>query len=793
MLMAMFIAPGQGAGAAAMNAALPPSSCGGVDLPTKIKNGLVIPHWIAGSDNFWYRRQTAVGAEFNIVEPGRAKIRPAFDHTKIAQALKDAGAGNLQADALPIDDLQFSAAADSTTITIGTREYDCSLKEPRCASREATVREGSLAPNGTVALLSIDGNLWLRDIKSGQMTRLTADGMLDAGYGIAADTYQSIAIPRKKARPNATPMQAYWSPDSTRVVVNYIDQRDVKPYPYVEFDPSEGGFRPKAYSLRIPLLGERRARYELHIFDLVKKTHVKLNFPYEHLIDVHTDILPVRELWWSENGARIFALAHGANMEAAYLFDVDPGSGGVHVLIDEHDSPWTDLNSTSYNQPNVRVIDGDEDIIWYSQRSGWGHLYLYDARTGRLKNAITQGNWLVRDIVAVDRRTRTIFFTGSGRETGNPYYRYLYSVHFDGSGLHLLTPEPADHLITAMGNDFSLGGSIGYSVLSPDGKYIVYNTSPLGKPGTTTLRTADGKLVLDFEKMDITELRAAGYRAPEEFVVKAADGVTDLWGILYRPAGLDPTRKYPVIDDQYASPLLAATPRNYLMAVSGPDFSPVPRPGALSQCGFAVISIDARGTTGRSKEFSRAQYHGLSTMGLEDHIAAIHQLAQRYPWLDADRVGIYGLSYGGWTTLRAMLKFPKFFKAGVAGVPPGDWTAVYPDYEWTQYEGLPVYPNGSNEKSSPGEVPLNYQQLSSTALADRLAGRLMLVVAGLDENVLPGSPLQFADALMDAHKDFEMVFLPRANHYSGWDDYLARRIVKFFQRAFDVPDQTAVQ
>jgi dipeptidyl aminopeptidase/acylaminoacyl peptidase len=469
-------------------------------------------------------------------------------------------------------------------------------------------------------------------------------------------------------------------------------------------------------------------------------------------------------------------------MESAFLFETDPATGTVRTVLEESAKPRMDLNSTSYNPPNVRVVAGGEELIWFSQRNGWGHLYLYDVATGQLKNRITKGEWLVRDIVHVDERRRRIYFTAGGREPGNPYDRYLYRVNFDGSALTLLSPERGDHLLTSPWNDvLTLDGAPSYEVVSPSGDYVVYNHAPLDQPTQAIIRTTDsGQLVSVFEEADATGLFAAGYRPPEEFVVKAADGRTDLYGVIYKPSNFDPARKYPVVDDQYASPLTAVAPRNFVQALRGVGaFGSSP---ALAELGFVVVCIDARGTTYRSREFSHWGYGQLNTMGLEDHVAALRQLAERIPAIDLDRVGIIGRSFGGWSTLRGMLEFPEIFKVGVAGVPPGSMHNMYLDYHLTAFHGRPEYSNGGDSRPAPAEVPRNWQNVDSRQQAGQLAGKLLIVMGELDEHVLPGSTLQFVKSLIDHNRDFELLYLPDTNHLESGSPYVTRRTWDFLVR-----------
>src|SRR5882724_735737 len=774
--------------------------CNGVKWSKLVKNGFIIPHWIGHSDEFWYAREVPSGVEYIIVSAATGRTRRAFQQSDLTAALTKAGAKSVDAHysadqgahrAQPqmfpgepfIEDLTPSQHAVSARISLGGEAYECKGEPLSCARRRDLAQGTSAAPNGLVGIFTRSGNLWLRDLKSGEQRPLTRDGEPDAGYGVYADTYQSRYIPRSREE-TSVPLRVYWAPNSQRVIVSYVDQRMVKPYPYVDYVPPGHDPRPRAYSPRIPLLGERPAAFALFVFDLTKGTSQRLGFPYEKLLALHTDDLPIHKVWWTKDSRRAFALANASNMSGAYLFEVDPTSGNTKVIVEEHDTPWTNLNSNSYAAPNVRMVEDGREAIWFSERDGWSHLYLYDVANGKLENQITRGPWVVRDIVSLDEKRRVIYFTASGREPGNPYYQYLYRANFDGSGLKLLTPERSDHLVTGAAGlgaaDYDNWDTEFDQLMpptSPDGKYVVYSTVPLGKGGETTIRTTNGDLVSTFEKADTDELYARGYRDPEEFVVKAADGVTPLWGVLYEPVELDGTARYPVVDVQYASFLVASTPRNLLSAAGGYPGEA----GSLDGCGFAVVSIDARGTAYRSREFSRAGYRRIDTMNLEDHIAAIKQLAQRFPWLDADRVGIWGASYGGWTTVRAMLRFPDFFKAGVAGVFIANWEAMYPDYEWLQYEGEPQYGGNVREPSHSAEHPTNWAHLPGTDLVTNLKGRLMLVIDGLDENVPPGGEMQFVDSLVRADKDFDLVFIPSATHGGFVGPYMDRRFAKFFQ------------
>jgi len=753
-------------------------------LYPKLRNAQAIPHWIGDRDDFWYRRETRDGHEFIRVDAATGSKRPAFDHQALAVELTTVRGLQAEPGHLPFDDFVYENQGTSIKFNVDGKEYRCTLRSPKCdlIPLSGVSPELLVSPDGRNAVLTRNGNLWLRQMNGGIDRALTADGEQDFGYGIWPDAWQGGYIPRERQATPLPPLKSYWSPDSRHVVVSRIDQRHVEPYPFLESAPRDGSFRPKVHAIRLPLAGEKPATLDWFVFDIPSGKARRLEFPYAKLLVMQADLMPIRKTWWSKNNRHLYAVAFGDNMESAYLFDADIETGQVRTVIEETATPRVDLNSTSYNPPNVQVVGGGAEVIWFSQRDGWGHLYLYDVATGRLKNRITTGAWLVRDIVHVDEESRRIYFTGSGREPGNPYYRYLYRVNFDGSNLKLLSPESGDHLLTSSWNDVvAFDGALSYEPVSPSGAYVVYTNAPIDQPPQTYIRaTTNGGIVSVLEKADATDLFAAGFRPPEEFVVKAADGRTDLYGVVYKPPHFDQAKKYAVVDAQYASPLTAVVPRNFVQALRGAPIHGSSH--ALAELGFIVVTVDARGTAYRSRDFSQWGYGHLNTIGLEDHIAALRQLAKRNPGMDLDRVGIIGGSYGGWSSLRGMLEFPDFFKVGVAAVPPGSMHNMTLDYHFTAFQGRPLYSDGGEVRPTPTEVPRNWQITDGRQQADRLVGKLLIVMGELDENVLPGSTLQLMNAFIKQNKDFELIYLPDTNHGDSGSPYVVRRMWDFLVR-----------
>lgn len=757
-------------------------------LPANLKNlvlnAYVIPHWIDESDEFWYERELKDGHEFVIVNAATGTRQPAFDHARLADVLGEASGKKYGPTNLPFQRFDFGPNRNEIIVTVEGVEYTLPIAEGAVRKRLTSPSGGEfvLSPDGKSGITTRNGDLWLRNMASGNERTLTKDGEPDAGYGIWPDGYHSNYVPRTRKGAPQPPIGLQWSPDSSYVVVPRFDQRHVLPYPMLNSAPTDGRLRPQLYQPRLALVGERPATVEWYAIEVATGDKRQIRLPEASLLKMQADILPLGRFWWRNDSRHLYAVAYGDNMESAYLFDIDVETGAARTVITEEVLPRTDLNTTSYNLPNVWVSGDGQEVIWFSQRDGWGHLYLYDARTGKLSNRITRGDWLVRDIMEVDQTSRVVYFTASGREEGNPYHRYLYRVDFDGSNLRLLTPEPADHILIQKERLFYAPDEMPlHQPFSPSGDYVVYNYSAVDNAPSSAIRsTRDGSLVAVVEKADTGALSAAGWRAPEEFTAKAADGKTDIHGVLYKPSDFDPTTKYPVLDAQYAAPLISVTPRNHFQAYAQ---QPGLDQAAYAELGFIVVTVDGRGTTGRSKAFAQATYGQLNTNGLADHVAAIKQLAADRPYMDVERVGIYGVSYGGYMTIRAMLEFPDFFKAGIATAGIAVMPGMYSDYHWSAFHGRPRYADGGELRSLPGEIPSNWAVLDARRQVDRLQGKLYIQFSELDENVLPGQMMAFVDALIAEHKPFDMLYLPGRAHDLLSEPYVLQRNWDFMVRS----------
>jgi dipeptidyl aminopeptidase/acylaminoacyl peptidase len=410
--------------------------------------------------------------------------------------------------------------------------------------------------------------------------------------------------------------------------------------------------------------------------------------------------------------------------------------------------------STFFESGNGRVnwhyLPDSSEVLWFSERDNWGHLYLYDSQTGKLKNQVTTGQWNVTQVLRVDEENRQIYFLGVGREKGrDPYFIHFYRIGFDGKNLMLLTPDDANHEV----------------YLSTSGKYFVDSFSKPDAPAIAVLRGDTGDLLAPLERADIARLTAAGWKPPEPFTVKARDGVTDLYGLMFKPTNLDAARKYPIVNHIYPGPQTGSVGSRSFSAAHG-DCQ------ALAELGFIVVEIDGMGTPWRSKKFHEAYFGNLGDNTLPDQVAGMKQLAARYPWIDIDRAGIYGHSGGGYAAAGAMFHYPDFFKVGISEAGnhdnreyEDDWAEKWQGLLQTNADGTTSYDNQANQLA-----------------AGNLKGHLLLAHGTMDSNVPPYNTLLVVDELIKANKDFDLLLLPNRNHGFGNEAYMVRRRWDYFVR-----------
>jgi dipeptidyl-peptidase-4 len=734
-----------------------------------VDNADIHHHWIEGQDRFWYQRTNADHTrEFVIVDAATGKRTPAFDQAVVAEGLTPLLKTPITAGALPFAAFRFAEAGKAVDFFAGPVTIRCTLAIAGCTNVPATRYGEILSPDGKYSAFLRDNNLWVRTVADGKEVALSSDGTKYHGYA----TLQGVALNHVRLQRYNLPDApvVLWSPDSKRLLSYRMDEREVKHSYLIQAVPDDGSIRPRLWEFPYAMPDDAaRARIEPIIFDVAGATQVKLqSVPW---FATHLPAFRRREAWWTADGKSVYFLRNDEFYKETTLNQADPVSGQVREVLKETSPTFVQMTTDLFDAPMVRTLTNG-DVIWYSERTGWGQLYLIDGKTGAVRNRITKGDWTVREILRVDEAKRQVYFLASGREKGDVYLRSLYVANFNGSGLRLLTPETdMDHALPHEGMSVILPPApftteVDRNRFSGSGRYFVDNVSRADVPPSFVLRRADGRLVKTIETADVSRLKAGGYVPIEPFEVMAADGKTRLFGNLYRPSNFDAARKYPVIESNYPGPQLARVGKSYGAALWGTLDSFEAQ--SLAELGFIVVTIDARGTPGRSKIFQDYSYgYPDKSSDLDDHIAGLQQLAARYPQLDLTRVGMDGLSGGGYATAHALLSHPEFYKVGVAAAGNHEqrgYAAPFSDV----YFGPPSgkgYVTGSN-------LPL----------AKRLTGKLLLVSGDMDDNVSPTLTLKLADALIKANKDFDLLIVPNADHGVTLNPYVIRRKWDYFVR-----------
>jgi dipeptidyl aminopeptidase/acylaminoacyl peptidase len=488
------------------------------------------------------------------------------------------------------------------------------------------------------------------------------------------------------------------------------------------------------------------------IIDLDARKVIRLKMPPDQHRTTLCDDLKCRDwsdVQWSPDASQVVFVSSSRDHKQATLRVANASTGEVRDVLEEkvatqYESGW--------RRANWYYLAGSSEVIWFSERSNWGHLYLYDFSTGKLKHAITSGDWVVTELVRVDEKERVAYFLAAGKEPGqNPYFRHLYRVDLDGKNLTLLSPEDGDHTIE----------------LAPSGKFFTDSYSRPDVPPVTVLRDSSGKLLSTVAKADISRLLAAGWQPPALFSVKARDSVTDIFGMMFKPANLDANRKYPIVNRVYPGP------QGGSVGVNGWGFSAARGDAqSMAELGFIVVLIEGMGNPLRSKKFHDAYYGNLGDNTLPDQVAGMKELARRFPWIDIERAGIWGHSGGGYATADAMFRYPDFFKVGISESGNHD-NREYEDDWGERYQGLLA-------RNSDGTT--NYDDQANQNSAKNLKGHLLLMHGTMDDNVPPYNTLLVVNELIKANKDFDLLLLPNRRHGYANEPYVTRRRWDYFVR-----------
>jgi len=720
-----------------------------------IYKGSITPHWFQGNTHFWYRNNLKDGArEFVVVDAERGIRAPAFDHEKLAVALSKAASEAFKGDRLPFSEIEF--VEDGKVIRFGAsgKTWICNLSSYECsvATENPESKTSDVTPAGDETQESRRGTGRGQGRGEPGRNARSPDGKWNA---VIKDN--NIFVRAQPESPDSGEAQfskdgesgnAYgrleWSPDSKSLIAWRVEPGERKDVYLVRSSPPDGG-RARLETRPYPLPGDKFTKYEINLFDVA--TH-KQTRPEVDRVE-HEWIAP--RLHWNRDGRRFTYLKVDRGHQRLRVIEVDNQTGATRNVIDEKSDTfiWT-AHTENLRLELVNWLEHSDEIIYVSEQDGWRHLYLVDVKDAKLRQ-ITKGEWVVRGIDRIDEEARQIWFTACGKNADqDPYLLHYYRVNFDGTGLVALTDGHGNH-------------SVQYS---PDRKFLIDTYSRVDLPPVNELRrVANGKLICQLEEADISEMKARGFQPPEVFVAKGRDGKTDIWGLIYRPRNLDPSKKYPLVEDIYSGPQGSFVPKTFGGA----------RYQSLTDLGFIVVKIDGMGTANRSKAFHDVCFKNLKDGGFADRIPWMKAAAAKYPQMDITRVGVYGNSAGGQNAAAAVLFHPEFYKVSVAscGCHDNRMDKASWNEQWMGY--MPP------EKIYSKDPDNWYSQCSNIDNAYRLRGRLFLIVGEMDNNVPPESTLRFADALIKAGKDFDLLVIPGGGHGMG-GEYGQRRMENFFVR-----------
>ena len=704
-----------------------------------VYNSGVRPSWLA-RDRFWYRVNTADGTRFVLADPAKKSRTDAFDQTRLAAALSKAAGASYRADSLPFASFEYTEDGRSITFSVRNKRWTCTADGTTCApaaSAESRMnRDEIVSPDGKLAAFRRDNNLWVKDVATGKETQLTSDGIEDFGYATNNAGWTMSDRP-----------VLLWSPDSKKIATFQHDSRGTGEMYVVTTKVGH----PELKQWKYPLPGDSLIfRISRVIINADGSGMVRLQMPPDaHRSTLCDHVVCSGDTWsdvqWKPDGTELAFVSSSRDHKDATLRVADAATGAVRTVLTEHQKTYYE---SGVDGISWRVLWKSNEVLWYSERDDWGNLYLYDLASGKLKNQVTRGPGLVLDVLRLDEPNRTVYFTGAEREAGrDPYFAHLYSIKLDGKGEKLLTPENADHTVS----------------FAPSGKYFVDSYSTPDTPPVTVVRDAKGALRSTIEKADISKLLATGWKPPVPFTVKARDGKTDLYGLMFVPTKLDSTKKYPIVNHIYPGPQTGSVGSRSFSAARSDN-------QALAELGFVVVQIDAMGTPMRSKSFHDAYYGNMGDNGLPDQVAGMKQLAQRFSWIDLDRAGIYGHSGGGYATAGAMFHFPDFFKVGISEAGNHD-NREYEDDWGEKWQGLLV--------KGPGDST-SYDSQANQNFAKNLKGKLLLMHGSTDDNVPYYNTLLVINELIKNNKDFDLIILPNRRHGFGNEPYVIRRRWDYF-------------
>jgi len=709
-----------------------------------VQNNILTQYW-QDDDRLIYRRSIESGSDYILVNVQTAQKSPLFDTARLAMELAAYAEEEVEANDLSLSRVHLGEAGEQLEFDFEDQSYVLDLSSYTLNQLAEVSTSEYFSPDGAAAAFIDEHNLWVRDTASNEATQLTFDGEQDYGYATNNAGWLRDDGP-----------VLLWSPDSSKIATFRHDGRNVGEMYLWSTQVGHG----ELDAWRYPLPGDDYIfmieRIVIHLED--EPRIVALNMSPDPHRSTTSDHIAGRggvflDVEWSEDSETLSFVSSSRDHKIAQLQVADPETGEVRPIYREEVETYYE---SGYNAANWRVFPERNEFVWFSEKDNWGHLYLHDLQSGELKQQITEGSWAVLQIQQVDLENQQIYFLGSNREPGDPYFQYLYIVNFDGTELTNLTPEIANHQIS----------------WSESAEYFsdVYSTPNTAPVSVVRNKAGDTQLVL--EETDIGPLITSGWVAPEPFIVKARDQITDLYGLLYKPSNFEETKAYPVLNYLYPGPQSGSVGTRSFRASRNDKQS-------LAELGFIVVELDAMGTPGRSKSFHDTYYGDMGDNGLPDQIEGIRQLGAVNPWMDLERVGIWGHSGGGFASTAGILRYPDFYKVAVSGAGNHD-NRNYEDDWGEKWQGLlETFPENNPGEGEP-VITTNYDNQANQLLAANLEGKLLLAHGMLDTNVHPSSTMLVVEALIEADKDFDLVVLPNASHGFGNRRYFMKRRWDYF-------------
>jgi dipeptidyl-peptidase-4 len=772
-------------------------------LEKMIFSTAVDPHWMKTGNKFWYTYETTSGKKWYIVDPVKLTKTPMFDNDKLAAAITRIVKDPFDGKHMSLDNLKFVKEEQWISFEVkstaeetkkDTTKKATAAKEKKTFYFEYNIASDSLveltdfkkpkakpswanqSPDQKWVIYAKNFNLYRMDSANLRKAianeddstiveeKLTEDGIENYGYG---ESYGETNVEKTANRKKRKSVFVMWSPDAKYFTIVRTDSRNVKDLWVIN---SIAEPRPTLETYKYHMPGEKEApQRELMVFEMASKKMTKINtslFKDQEIsvwaanADKRNRDDEFRPMIWLGDNTRFYFSRTSRDLKKIDICALDLTTQHVTVLVEERLNTYVEIRKPYF-------FNNGKEFIHWSERDGWAHLYHYDV-SGKLKSQITSGPWHVEDIESVDEKTRTVYFTANGKEADeDPYYLHLYKAGLDGSGVKLLNAGDFDHAVS----------------LDENKRFFVDNHSRVNTIPVSVLYDANGKKIMDLEKADLASLLQAGYKFPQPFTAKADDGITDLYGVIYKPFDFDSTKKYPIIAYVYPGPQTESVNKAFGRSMDRID--------RLAQFGFVVVTLGNRGGhPSRSKWYHNYGYGNLRDYGLADKKAVIEQLAQRYSYLDINRVGIHGHSGGGFMSTAAMLVYPDFFKVAVSSAGNHE-NNIYNRWWSEKHHGV------REQISDKGDTSFLYAIEKNSELAKNLKGHLMLSHGDIDNNVHPANTMRMANALIKANKRFDLVLLPGQRHgygdmteYFFWlmGDYFSKWLLGDFSQTVDITE-----